>query len=86
MHVIAFEAPSGFRNLVRKKLFNFREQGSTGNYFRAAIEQNHSFGELGITAQKAEKNKLRELCRSEHYSSVQGAHPLPPPPPPHRLM
>ena len=54
---------------MRKRLFNFREQGSTGNYFRAAIEQNHSFGELGNIAQKAKENKLRDLRRSEHYPS-----------------
>ena len=35
------------------RLFIFRDLGSTGNYFRGAGEQAHSFGDLGSPAKKA---------------------------------
>ena len=38
-------------------LFIFRELGSTGNYFRGAGEQAHSFGDLGNSAKK-QKHKF----------------------------
>ena len=36
-------------------LFIFRDLGSTGNYFRGAGEQAHSFGDLGSPAKKQKK-------------------------------
>ena len=38
-------------------LFIFRDLGSTGNYFRGAGEQAHSFGDLGSPAKKQKKIK-----------------------------
>ena len=38
-------------------LFIFRELGSTGNYYRGAGEQAHSFGDLGSPAKKQKKIK-----------------------------
>ena len=35
-----------------ERLFHFRELGSLGNYFRAAGEQAHSFGDLGSPVHK----------------------------------
>ena len=40
-------------------LFNFRELGSTGNYFRGAREQAHNFGDSGSLAKKPPKNKKK---------------------------
>ena len=40
-------------------LFIFRDLGSTGNYFRGAGEQVHSFGDLGSPAKK-QKTKIKE--------------------------
>ena len=34
----------------------FRDLGGTGNYFRGAGEQAHSFGDLGSPAKKQKKN------------------------------
>ena len=45
-------APQGFWGS-----FIFRDLGSTGNYFRGAGEQAHSFGDLGSPAKKQKKNK-----------------------------
>ena len=45
-------APRIFRDLGRMAFFIFRELGSTGNYFRGAEEQAHSFGDLGSPAKK----------------------------------
>ena len=38
-------------------LFISRDLRSTGNYFRGAGEQAHSFGDLGSLAKKQKKNK-----------------------------
>ena len=54
-----FEAPQGFEGAG---LFIFRELGSTGNYFRGAGEEAHTFGDLGSTAKKTE----------EKYSGIWG--------------
>ena len=38
-----------------------RELGSTGNHFRGAGEQAHTFGVLGSSAKKAEENNFSYL-------------------------
>ena len=48
----------GFFGIWGEWLFIFRELGSTGNYFRGAREQAHSFGDLGSPAKK--KKKIRK--------------------------
>ena len=40
-------------------LFIFRDLGSTGNYFRGAGEQAHSFEDLGSPAKKQKKLKAK---------------------------
>ena len=48
--------PPGVLGILGEWLFIFRDLGSTGNYFRGAGEQAHSFGDLGSPAKK-QKNK-----------------------------
>ena len=45
----------GFWDLGRMAI-DFRELGSTGNYFQGAGEQVHSFGDFGSPAKKFKKN------------------------------
>ena len=51
--------PPGVFGIWGEWLFIFRDLGSTGNYFRGAGEQAHSFGDLGSPAIK-QKNKIKE--------------------------
>ena len=44
--------PPGVLGIWGEWLFIFRDLGSTGNYFRGAGEQAHSFGDLGSPAKK----------------------------------
>ena len=54
-----FESASMLTALIWGEwLFIFRDLGSTGNYFRGAWEQAHSFGDLGSPAKK-QKNKRK---------------------------
>ena len=46
-----YRAP-GILRIWREWLFIFRDLGSTGNYFRGAGEQAHSFRDLGSPAKK----------------------------------
>ena len=48
--------PPGVLGIWGEWLFIFRDLRSTGNYFRGAGEQAHSFGDLGSPARK-QKNK-----------------------------
>ena len=48
--------PPGVLGIWGEWLFIFRDLRSTGNYFRGAGEQAHSFGDLGSPAKK-QKNK-----------------------------
>ena len=48
--------PPGILGIWGEWLFIFRDLGSTGNYFRGAGEQAHSFGDLRSPAKK-QKNK-----------------------------
>ena len=50
-------APPGVLGIWGEWLFIFRDLGSTGNYFRGAGEQAHSFGDLGSPAKKQKKKK-----------------------------
>ena len=43
---------TGVLRIWGERLFLFRELDSLGNYFRAAGEQAHSFGDLGSPVQK----------------------------------
>ena len=52
----SFVGPPGVLGILGEWLFIFRDLGSTGNYFRGAGEQAHSFGDLGSPAKK-QKNK-----------------------------
>ena len=52
----AYWAPLGVLGIWGEWLFIFRELGSTGNYFRGAMEQAHNFGDIGSLVKK-EKNK-----------------------------
>ena len=54
MSTLSNGAPRGFGDLG-EWLFNFRDLGSTGNYFRGAWEQARSFGDLGSPAKKQKK-------------------------------
>ena len=47
--------PPGVLGIWGEWLFIFRDLGSTGNYFRGAGEQAHSFGDLGSPAKKQKK-------------------------------
>ena len=47
--------PPGVLGIWGEWLFIFRDLGSTGNYFRGAGEQAHSFGDIGSPAKKAKK-------------------------------
>ena len=49
--------PPGVLGIWGEWLFNFRELGSTGNYFRGARKQAHNFGYLGSLAKKPKKKK-----------------------------
>ena len=49
--------PPGVLGIWGEWLFISRGLGSTGNYFRGAGEQAHSFGDLGSTAKKQKKIK-----------------------------
>ena len=51
--------PPGVLGIWGKWLFIFRDLRSTGNYFRGAGEQAHSFGDLGSPAKK-QKKKIKE--------------------------
>ena len=44
--------PPGVLGIWGEWLFIFMDLGSTGNYFRGAGEQTHSFGDLGSPAKK----------------------------------
>ena len=44
--------PPGVLWIWGEWLFNFRELGSTGNYFQGFGEQAYSFGDLGSPAKK----------------------------------
>ena len=56
----AFMGPPGVLGIWGEWLFIFRDLGSTGNYFRGAGEQAHSFGDLGSPAKKQKKIKIKE--------------------------
>ena len=43
-------------------LFIFRDLRSTGNYFRGAGEQAHSFGDLGSPAKKQKIKEKPPFC------------------------
>ena len=47
--------PPGVWGIWGEWLFIFRDLGSTGNYFRGAGEQAHSFGDLGSPTKKQTK-------------------------------
>ena len=47
--------PPGVLGIWGEWLFIFRDLGSTGNYFRGAGEQAHSFADLGSPAKKQKK-------------------------------
>ena len=49
--------PPGVLGIWGEWLFIFRYLGITGNYFRRAGEQAHSFGDLGSPAEKQKKIK-----------------------------
>ena len=49
--------PVNGARILGEWLFIFRDLGSTGNYFRGAGEQAHSFGDLGSPAKKQKKIK-----------------------------
>ena len=51
--------PPGVLGIWGEWLFIFRDLGSTGNYFRGAGEQTHSFGDL-VSPAKEQKNKIKE--------------------------
>ena len=55
----SFWGPPGVLGILGEWLFIFRDLGSTGNYFRGAGEQAHSFGDLGSPAKK-QKRKEKE--------------------------
>ena len=50
--------PPGVWGIWGEWLSFFRDLGSTGNYFRGAGEQAHSFGDLGSPAKK---QKIKEI-------------------------
>ena len=53
--------PPGVLGIWGEWLFIFRDLGSTGNYFRGARGQAHSFGDLGSPAKKQKKKiKIKE--------------------------
>ena len=52
---ISLVGPPGVLGILGEWLFIFRDLGSTGNYFRGAGEQAHSFGDLGSPAKKQKK-------------------------------
>ena len=54
MHLI-LHGPPGVLGIWGEWLFIFRELESTGNYFRGAREQAHSFGDIGSLAKKQKK-------------------------------
>ena len=49
--------PQGVLRIWGEWLFIFRDLGSTGNHFRGAGEQAHSFGDLGSPAKKQKIKK-----------------------------
>ena len=55
-----FLGPPGVLGIWGEWLFIFRDLGSTGNYFRGAGEQAHSFGVLGSPAKKQKKIKEKD--------------------------
>ena len=61
VHAYVCEAcvgPPGVLGIWGEWLFIFRDLRSTGNYFRGAGEQAHSFGDLGSPAKRqTKKNK-----------------------------
>ena len=58
--------PPGVLGIWGEWLFIFRDLGSTGNYFRDAREQAHSFGDLGSPAKK-QKKKIIIIKESLHF-------------------
>ena len=51
------KGPPGALTILGECLFIFRDLGSTGNYFKEAGEQAHSFGDLGSPTKKQKINK-----------------------------
>ena len=49
--------PPGVVGIWEKRLFIYRELGSTGKYLRGAREQAYNFGDLGGLAKKQKKIK-----------------------------
>ena len=70
----ALAGPPGVLGILGERLFIFRDLGSTGNYFRGAGEQAHSFGDLGSPAKKQKKNigKASILFDFLKFSSASG--------------
>ena len=58
--MVGTRGPPGVLGIFGEWLFIFRDLGSTGNYFRGAGEQAHSFVDLGIT-------KCMIFCRPLKY-------------------
>ena len=54
--------PPGVLRIWGELLFIFREQGSTGKYFREAKEQAHNFGDLGSLAKKQKNKEKPPFC------------------------
>ena len=54
--------PPGVLGIMGEWLFIFRDLGSTGNYFRGAGEQAHSFGDLGSPAKKQKIKEKPPFC------------------------
>ena len=54
---LTYMGPPGVLGIWGEWLFIFRELGSTGNYFRGAREQAHSFRDLGSPYKKKNINK-----------------------------
>ena len=55
--------PGGVQALLFLAHLSRRELGSTGNYFRGAMEQAHSYGDLGSPAKK----KKKKIRKSLHF-------------------
>ena len=54
--------PPGGLGIWGELLFIFRDLRSTGNYFRGAGEQAHSFGDLGSPAKKQKIEEKPPFC------------------------
>ena len=54
--------PPGVLGIWGERLFIFRELGSTGNYFRGAMEQANNFGDIGSHAIKQKNKEKPPLC------------------------